>query len=277
MSRAARGSQRGAKVTARAGKAKATKTTAAKAGVGNAKAAKVAKPKVAKAATVKAKAKAATVTKAKATAKATATKATGAKATKATEATGAKATGAKATGATGATATKATVGQGAGVMADKGTGLPEVVVRSGRLAVADPVAAAGVILERPIADGEYPVELTLAEGRPVALVARLGAGAVARWDVAARVDLEAGVVALADRDAFAAIAAEAGGFPTPSFRAIERQLLEEHYAGGWGWASYQPERLGSCVAIVLDAAAAEVAWGLDEAGRPVALRVTPAP
>jgi hypothetical protein len=156
-------------------------------------------------------------------------------------------------------------------------GLPEVVVRSGRLAVADPVAAAGVILERPIAEGEYAVELTLAEGRPAALVARLGAGAVARWDVVARVDLEAGVVALADRDAFAAIAAEAGGFPTPSFRAIERQLLEEHYAGGWGWASYQPERQGSCVAIVFDAAAAEVAWGLDDAGEAVALRLTPAP
>lgn len=261
MSRAVRGSQRGAKVAA-AAKAKVTAAgkakTKAKPEAGKAKVAvkpeakaqmtaavKGAKPKVAKGA--KPRVRAATVAKV-------------AKGEKSRE---------------GRVAKAATGGQGGARV--KAAGLPEVVVRSGRLAVADPVAAAGVILERPIAEGEYAVELTLAEGRPAALVARLGAGAVARWDVVARVDLEAGVVALADRDAFAAIAAEAGGFPTPSFRAIERQLLEEHYAGGWGWASYQPERQGSCVAIVFDAAAAEVAWGLDDAGEAVALRLTPAP
>jgi|JI10StandDraft_1071094.scaffolds.fasta_scaffold369794_2 hypothetical protein len=263
MSRAVRGSQRGAKVAA-AAKAKVTAAgkakTKAKPEAGKAKVAvkpeakaqmtaavKGAKPKVAKGA--KPRVRAATVAKV-------------AKGEKSRE---------------GRVAKAATGGQGGARVKAAAAGLPEVVVRSGRLAVADPVAAAGVILERPIAEGEYAVELTLAEGRPAALVARLGAGAVARWDVVARVDLEAGVVALADRDAFAAIAAEAGGFPTPSFRAIERQLLEEHYAGGWGWASYQPERQGSCVAIVFDAAAAEVAWGLDDAGEAVALRLTPAP
>lgn len=269
MSRAVRGSQRGAKVTAAAkpeAKAKMTAAgkakTTAKSGVGKAKAAKGEKQKggrVTKAPAAKV-AKGAKPRVRAATAKATVAKV--AKGEKSRE---------------GRVAKAATGGQGGARVKAAAAGLPEVVVRSGRLAVADPVAAAGVILERPIAEGEYAVELTLAEGRPAALVARLGAGAVARWDVVARVDLEAGVVALADRDAFAAIAAEAGGFPTPSFRAIERQLLEEHYAGGWGWASYQPERQGSCVAIVFDAAAAEVAWGLDDAGEAVALRLTPAP
>ena len=163
--------------------------------------------------------------------------------------------------------------------------LPALQVPSGQIVVGDPVAAEGQALARRVAPGAYPVALSVAhighEHRVAAAVVRLAERPVARWEAAladdgaaAAVTATAAAAAFVDAAAFRAIVDERPGFPTPSYRALERQLLTEHYAPAWGWAAYQPtSTTGNCVAFACDAGGPDAPawWGLDEAGAAVAL------
>ncbi len=168
--------------------------------------------------------------------------------------------------------------------------LPALHLPSGQLVVGDPFAARGQSLARALPPGAYPVTLVVGDfpdaARAVAAFVRLGDRPVARWEPAAAADgttdyaIDAAAGAFADARAFAAMVDERAGFPTASFAALERQLLTEHYAPAWGWASYQPSpvAVGTCVAFLAGGAdRCPCWWGLDDAGAPTLLLTELAP
>ncbi len=178
--------------------------------------------------------------------------------------------------------------------------LPELQVPSGQIVTCDPFLVDGPTLARPVAPGAYPVVLAVAtfatgpndkdkgDQRVAAAFVRLGANPVTAWLAANFVGakparrgtepaygVDAGTGSFIDARAHHAIASEPPHWPTPSYVALERQLLTEHYTHTWGWAVYQPDprAAGNCVAFMSgwgDGAYTSY-WGLDARGEPAIL------
>lgn len=179
--------------------------------------------------------------------------------------------------------------------------LPALHVPSGKIVTCDPFTAEGCTLAREVPAGTYPVTVAVAtfphspngkdEGdqRVAAAFLRLGDGEVARWQPADPTDppaaprdpaapgyrIDALTGAFADARAFDAITREPPYWPTPSYAALEPQLLGEHFTPTWSWAAYQPEpgSPGNCVAFTSGWGPGTYRsyWGLDAAGTPAVL------
>jgi hypothetical protein len=162
---------------------------------------------------------------------------------------------------------------------------------TGEIVTCDPFLVDGAALARKVEPGAYPVTLSVAsfgdDQRVVAASVRFRSGAPVRWEAAAFAGVarkkggEPGYPVDALTGAFMDVAtqetikAEPGGWPTPSFKALEQQLLTDHYRPNWGWATYHPDPAarGNCVAFSSgwgDGVYSSY-WGLDEAGEPLCL------
>ncbi len=123
--------------------------------------------------------------------------------------------------------------------------------------------------------------------RVAAATVRFHAGTPVRWEVAHLAGtprkkgtdpgypVDALTGSFMDTATQALIKAEPGGWPTPSYKALEKQLLTDNYRHSWGWASYHPDPSahGNCVAFSSgwgDGVYSSY-WGLDEAGEPLCL------
>ena len=64
------------------------------------------------------------------------------------------------------------------------------------------------------------------------------------------------------------LAAEPSTFPTASYRALDRQLIEQHHLPTWGWAIYpEPPTAAGCVAFLGGSGSTRRSyWGLDADG-----------
>lgn len=155
----------------------------------------------------------------------------------------------------------------------------ELHVPSGRIVTCDPFVVDGPTLERAVTPGSYPVVLSVAvfadDQRVAAATVRFADRAVAQWIPGGDYTVDAGTGAFVDARAHAAILAEPPHWPTPSYTALEHQLLTEHYTHTWGWASYRPAAGdgGNCVAFMSGYGDGVYTsyWGLDDAGDAVAL------
>ena len=87
--------------------------------------------------------------------------------------------------------------------------------------------------------------------------------------------VDAGTGCFMDASAQAAIRAEPTVWPTPSQKALERQLLTDNYTHTWSWAVYRPDpaSTANCVAFMSGYGDGVYSsyWGLDETGAPVCL------
>ena len=84
-----------------------------------------------------------------------------------------------------------------------------------------------------------------------------------------------------DADAQAAIKSEPTHWPTPSQKALEQQLLTDHYVHTWGWAVYRPDPAtkANCVAFMSGYGDGIYSsyWGLDASGTPLCSSAIPLP
>lgn len=160
---------------------------------------------------------------------------------------------------------------------------------SGVIVACDPFAVHGPAFGRRLRPGSYDVVAAVASypgkhgpGEQIlaAVIVKVSPAAPARWEPATFVaDDEAapdaagyvadsGVGCFMDAKLQTALAAAPTTWPSASDRALEHQLLDEHYVPTWGWASYQPDGVApNCVAFLGGGAPTRCSyWGLDEAG-----------
>lgn len=182
---------------------------------------------------------------------------------------------------------------------------------SGTIVTCDPFIVDGPALARTVTPGSYPVSLAVAtfdgekskgDQRVAAAIVHFRHGTPSRWEVAtfhdtpskppgslrsdrassdARSDgepgypVDAGTACFMDAGAQAAIKAEPTHWPTPSQKALEQQLLTDHYTHTWGWAVYQPDPASkaNCVAFMSGYGDGIYSsyWGFDEQGALVCL------
>jgi hypothetical protein len=167
--------------------------------------------------------------------------------------------------------------------------LPPLRLTSGVVVACDPFEVAGPPLGRRLRPGSYPVAAVVAsypgkrgpgEQLLAAVVVTVSDARATAWEPASFADdreaadpaypTSSGAGCFMDARVQAALATEPTTFPTPSYRALERQLLDEHHVPTWGWASYAPEASApaSCVAFLGGATATRRSyWGLDASGR----------
>ena len=125
----------------------------------------------------------------------------------------------------------------------------------------------------------YPAKHGPGEQLVAAVFVKVAATAPVRWEPAAFADepavadpayaSDSGAGCFMDARLQAALADEPSTWPTASFRALARQLLDEHHVATWGWAPYQPEVTApaTCVAFLGSSAPVRRSyWGLDESG-----------
>ena len=167
---------------------------------------------------------------------------------------------------------------------------------SGKIVTCDPLVVDGPILARRLRPAAYPVTLAVAtfpdgtsKGEQIvaAAILRVADRPVVRWELAGfdastpatggepSYPVDAGTGCFMDALAQVAIREEPSTWPTPSQKAIERQLMTDHYVPTWGWAVYQPDpgSPANCVAFMSgwgDGAYSSY-WGFDDAGDPVVL------
>lgn len=173
----------------------------------------------------------------------------------------------------------------------------QLALTSGVIVTVDPFLVDGAPLTRKVAPGTYPVTLSVAtfndpkgdhDQRVAAAWVRFRQGQPVRWEVATFAGaprskqggepgypVDAGTGAFLDAATQATIQAEPSAWPTPSFKALEKQLLTDNYRHTWGWANYQPDPAspGNCIAFSAgwgDGVFASY-WGLDDSGEPVCL------
>ena len=159
---------------------------------------------------------------------------------------------------------------------------------SGVVVACDPLEVHGPAFGRRLEPGSYDVIAAVAtypekhgpgEQLVAAVFVKIAATTPVRWEPAAFADepdgidpayaTDSGAGCFMDARLQAALAAEPSTFPTASFRALERQLLDEHHVATWGWATYQPEATApaTCVAFLGGGTSVRRSyWGLDERG-----------
>ncbi len=164
--------------------------------------------------------------------------------------------------------------------------LPALRLASGVIVACDPFEVTGPAFARRVAAGDHPVFAAVAtyprkrgpgEQRLAAVIVRFSDSEPSRWEPAAFVDDPAapdpayisatGAGCFMDVRLQAQLAAEPSSWPTASYRALERQLLVEHHASTWGWATYQPvaESPDNCLAFLsVGGAVRRSYWGLDD-------------
>jgi hypothetical protein len=178
--------------------------------------------------------------------------------------------------------------------------LPELHLPSGQIVTCDPFLVEGPTLARKVKPGAYPVVLAVAtfptgpnehdkgDQRIASAFVRFRSSPVTAWVAAdflgagppppgtePAYGVDAGTGCFMDARAHKAIAAEPPHWPTPSYTALEHQLLTEHYTHTWGWAEYHPDAKSpaNCVAFMSgwgDGAYTSY-WGLDQRGQPAVL------
>jgi hypothetical protein len=172
----------------------------------------------------------------------------------------------------------------------------DLALPTGEIVTVDPFLVDGAPLDRKVAPGTYPVTLSVAtfpddkghaDQRVASAMVRFRDGEPARWEVAGfsggapqkrgepGYPVDALTGSFMDAATQAMIKAEPTHWPTPSFKALEKQLLTDNYRHAWGWASYQPAgaAAGNCVAFSSgwgDGIYSSY-WGLDEHGEPLCL------
>ena len=169
-------------------------------------------------------------------------------------------------------------------------------IPSGTIVTCDPFIVDGAALARTVTPGSYPVSLAVAtflgdktkgDQRVAAATVHFRHGLPARWEVASFHEtprkrggepgypVDAGTGCFMDAGAQASIKAEPTPWPTPSQKALEQQLLTDHYTHTWGWAIYQPDPASkaNCVAFMSGYGDGNYSsyWGLDDNGAPVCL------
>lgn len=165
-------------------------------------------------------------------------------------------------------------------------------VPSGTIVACDPFLVDGPPLARKVAPGSYLVTLAVAQftsgdQRVAAATVRFRDDLPLRWEVATfdttprkrgadpGYPVDAGTGCFMDLGAQATIQAQPTVWPTPSYVALEKQLMTENYRHTWGWAIYQPDPASpaNCVAFMSGYGDGVYAshWGLDQAGVPVCL------
>ncbi len=169
-------------------------------------------------------------------------------------------------------------------------------VPTGMIVTCDPFLVEGPALARKVAPGAYRVSLAVAtftgdkskgDQRIAAATVRFRDGLPARWEVAAfdstphkqggepGYPVDAVTGCFIDAGAQAAIKAGPSAWPTPTDKALEKQLLTDNYTHAWGWASYQPDPAspGNCVAFSSGYGDGIYSsyWGLDASGAAVCL------
>lgn len=170
-------------------------------------------------------------------------------------------------------------------------------VPSGTIVTCDPFIVDGPALARTVTPGSYPVSLSVAtfdgekskgDQRVAAATVHFRPGTPARWEVATFHEtpskrgagepgypVDAGTGCFMDAGAQAAIKSEPTPWPTPSQKALEQQLLTDHYTHTWGWAVYRPDPAskGNCVAFMSGYGDGVYSsyWGFDEQGEIVCL------
>ncbi|MBZ0234730.1 MAG: DUF4241 domain-containing protein [Deltaproteobacteria bacterium] len=167
---------------------------------------------------------------------------------------------------------------------------------SGTIVTCDPFIVDGPALARTVEPGSYPVSLAVAtfdgeqhkgDQRVAAATVHFRPGVPARWEVATfdatptrkggepGYPVDAGTGCFMDARAQEAIKAEPTIWPTPSQKALEQQLLTDHYTHTWSWAVYRPDPASraNCVAFMSGYGDGTYSsyWGLDETGAPVCL------
>ncbi len=167
---------------------------------------------------------------------------------------------------------------------------------SGTIVTCDPFLVDGPALARTVAPGAYPVSLAVAtfrgdktkgDQRVAAATVHFRPGVPTSWEVASfeaaprkkggepGYPVDAGTGCFMDAGAQAAIKSEPTYWPTPSYKALEKQLLTEHYTHTWGWAVYQPDPASraNCVAFMSGYGDGVYSsfWGLDDRGTPLCL------
>ena len=164
---------------------------------------------------------------------------------------------------------------------------------SGSIVTCDPFEVTGPPLGRRMRPGTHDVVAAVAtypgkhgpgEQLLAAVTVRFSDTAPVAWEPAWFADARdaadpsyptsSGAGCFMDARVQAALAEERPTFPTASYRALERQLLDEHHVPTWGWATYAPEASApaTCVAFLGGATDSRRSyWGLDERGGIVCL------